>query len=46
MTRVLSQAVDACIKDPASYNVLPEWTRETVSTFEGIKETLGSYLVK
>ncbi|MEK7679967.1 MAG: peptidase U32 family protein [Deltaproteobacteria bacterium] len=46
MTRVLRQAVDSCIKDPAAYRVAPEWTRETVSTFEGIKETLGSYLVK
>ncbi len=46
MTRALRQAIDSCVKDPASYRVAPEWTRETVSTFEGIKETLGSYLVK
>lgn len=46
MTGVLREAVDSCYKDRGAYKVKPEWSRKIVSTFEGTKETLGSYLVK
>lgn len=46
MTRVLREAVDACYADSRAYEVRPEWARKTVSTFEGTRETLGSYLTK
>ncbi|MBI5970783.1 MAG: U32 family peptidase [Deltaproteobacteria bacterium] len=46
MTGVLREAVDVCMKDPASYKVKPEWSAKTISTFEGSKETLGSYMAK
>lgn len=46
MTGVLREAIDACYKNPAGYSVRPEWKAKTIATFEGTKETLGSYLVK
>lgn len=46
MTGVLREAVDSCYKDPSGYRVRPQWSAKTISTFEGTKETLGSYLVK
>ncbi len=46
MTGVLRQAVDSCLSDPGSYAVRSEWKARTIATFEGTKETLGSYLVK
>ncbi len=46
MTGVLREAIDACVKDPASYMVKPEWNARTLATFEGSKQTLGPYLVK
>ncbi|MBE7415125.1 MAG: U32 family peptidase [Deltaproteobacteria bacterium] len=46
MTKVLREAVDACYADSKGYEVRPEWARKTVSTFEGTRETLGSYLTK
>jgi len=46
MTGVLREAIDACYKDCAGYKVRPEWSARTVATFEGTRETLGSYLIK
>ncbi|MBW7957483.1 MAG: U32 family peptidase [Deltaproteobacteria bacterium] len=46
MTKVLREAVDACYADKRGYEVRPEWARKTISTFEGTRETLGSYLTK
>lgn len=46
MTGVLKEAVLSYYKDPSSYRVRPEWSSKTLATFEGTKETLGSYLVK
>lgn len=46
MTGVMREAVDSYYRDPAGYVVRPEWSAKVVSTFEGSKETLGSYLVK
>jgi putative protease len=46
MTGVLKAAVDSYYESPSAYSVKPEWSQKTISTFEGTKETLGSYLVK
>jgi putative protease len=46
MTGVVREAVDSYYDDPSSYTVKPEWSRKTLATFEGSKETLASYLVK
>ncbi|HBG47216.1 MAG TPA: protease [Deltaproteobacteria bacterium] len=46
MTRVMREAVDSCWKDRAGYTVRPEWSSKTVATFEGSRQTLGSYLTK
>jgi len=46
MTGILREAVDECLKDPASYKVKPEWNAKTLSTFEGSRQTLGPYMAK
>ncbi len=46
MTGVLRAAVDECYKDIKGYKVRPEWSARTIATFEGTRETLGSYLIK
>lgn len=46
MTGVLRAAIDECHKDIKGYKVRPEWSARTIATFEGTRETLGSYLVK
>ncbi len=46
MTGVLREALDSYYRAPASYTVRPEWKQKTLSSFEGSKETVGSYLVK
>ncbi len=46
MTGVLREAVDACFADPNGYGVRSEWSKKTIATFEGTRETLGSYLKK
>ncbi|MDH4101684.1 MAG: U32 family peptidase [Nitrospirota bacterium] len=46
MTGVLRNAIDAYYKNPAAYVVTPEWKAKTVATFEGMQQTLGSYLAK
>ncbi len=46
MTGVLRAAVDSYYSAPLAYAVKPEWSAKTVATFEGTRETLGSYLIK
>ena len=46
MTGVLREAIDSCYRDFKGYKVRPEWSARTIATFEGTRETLGSYLVK
>lgn len=46
MTGVLRAAVDTYYSEPAGYTVKPEWSSKIISTFEGSRETLGSYLRK
>jgi len=46
MTGVLREALDSYYQNPKGYKVKPEWSARTLKTFEGTKETLGSYLVK
>ncbi|MBI5826189.1 MAG: U32 family peptidase [Deltaproteobacteria bacterium] len=46
MTGVMRQAIDSYYSSPSSYTVRPEWSARTVASFEGSRETLGSYLVK
>lgn len=46
MTNVLRQAIDSYYASPSRYSVRNEWTDATVATFEGTRETLGSYLRK
>jgi len=46
MTGVLRAAVDSYCSAPSDYAVKPEWSAKTIATFEGTRETLGSYLVK
>ena len=46
MTGVLREAVDSYYQNPAGYTVKPQWSAKVLSTFEGTKETVGSYLVK
>jgi len=46
MTGVLREALDSYYRAPASYAVRTEWKKKTLSSFEGSKETVGSYLVK
>ncbi len=46
MTGVMREALDTYYESPASYSVSPEWMKKTLSSFEGSKETVGSYLVK
>ncbi len=46
MTGVLREAIDSYYRDPKGYSVRPEWAKKTVATFEGTRETLGSYLIK
>ncbi|MBI1910747.1 MAG: U32 family peptidase [Deltaproteobacteria bacterium] len=46
MTGIMRQAVDSYYADPKNYRVKPEWSAKTIATFEGTKETIGSYLVK
>lgn len=46
ITGVLREAVDSYYKNPIGYSVKPEWSAKTISTFEGTRETIGSYLVK
>jgi len=46
MTGVLREALDSYYQAPAAYNVRAEWKQKTLSSFEGSKETVGSYLVK
>ncbi|MBI5887042.1 MAG: U32 family peptidase [Deltaproteobacteria bacterium] len=43
MTGVLREAVDSYYQNPAAYTVKPQWATKVLSTFEGTKETLGSY---
>ncbi len=46
MTGVMREALDSYYAAPGSYSVQPEWQKKTLSSFEGSKETIGSYLVK
>jgi len=46
MTGVLREAIDSYYQNPAAYTVKPQWSAKVLATFEGMKETLGSYLVK
>ncbi len=46
MTGVLREAVDSYYAAPSAYRVKPDWSAKTIATFEGTRETLGSYLVK
>ncbi len=46
MTGVMREALDSYYSSPGSYSVRPEWRNKTLSSFEGSKETIGSYLVK
>jgi len=46
MTGLLREALDSYYEAPAAYNVRAEWKKKTLSSFEGSKETVGSYLVK
>ncbi|MBI5644014.1 MAG: U32 family peptidase [Deltaproteobacteria bacterium] len=46
MTGVLREAIDSYYKNPQAYAVKAEWAKKTIATFEGTRETLGSYLIK
>ncbi len=46
MTGVMREALDTYYAAPERYAVRPEWRKKTLSSFEGSKETVGSYLVK
>ncbi len=46
MTGVMREALDSYYAGPERYVVRPEWKKKTLSSFEGSKETVGSYLVK
>ncbi|MFQ5354805.1 MAG: U32 family peptidase, partial [Thermodesulfobacteriota bacterium] len=46
MTGLLRDALDSYYASPGKYCVKPEWQQKTLSSFEGSKETVGSYLVK
>lgn len=46
MTGIMREAIDSYYANPGGYAVRPEWSAKTISTFEGTKETIGSYLVK
>ncbi len=43
MTSVLRSALDSYYANRTGYHVKPEWSKLTLSTFEGTSETLGSY---
>jgi len=43
VTRVWRQALDACQRDPARYQVRPEWTQGLGRVAEGAQTTLGAY---
>ncbi len=46
MTRTLREAIDAYHANPSSYAVRADWIKNTVSAFEGAKETVGCYISK
>ena len=42
-TRVWREALDSCLRDPAAYRVLPQWTETLARLSEGQQQTLGAY---
>ena len=42
-TRVWREALDSCLRDPAAYRVLPQWTQALARLSEGQQQTLGAY---
>lgn len=42
-TRVWREALDSCLRDPAAYRVLPQWTEALARLSEGQQQTLGAY---
>ena len=42
-TRVWREALDSCLRDPAGYRVLPQWTEALARLSEGQQQTLGAY---
>lgn len=46
MTRTLREAIDSYHANPSAYAVKEHWTRDTISAFEGAKETVGCYITK
>ena len=42
-TRIWREALDSCLRDAASYRVLPQWTEALARLSEGQQQTLGAY---